>query len=782
MYDLIVLTDASREAYGAVVYIRSTSEHTVNFLTAKNRLIGSTLLGKTIPALETLAVTFGVETVLDMYDNLAGETVVNPIVINKILLYTDSTVALNWMQSYSISFKKLTNLTTFVINRLKKIDDLCQKHPIIFSHTSGEENTADYLTRPCSSKTLTKSKFFTGPSFLHDEESHTGDFEFALPYAECRAVDEVCDAPPPPDHDTPRKNDEQVEVHTTQISTKQHAREVEKLIPTEKYSSFSFRVGVLRNVLMFVDKLRRSVMKRTQQSNALAPEKNWHLESSNMIIAAEQRRQFSDIYRYLESNSRTDKDIPDLMNTLNIYRDESDVLRVKSKFRNKTNHPILLPKESILTVQIVRETHSSLGHGGIYSVLRELRKTFWITQYFSVVKRVLKDCIVCKRVNAIPIKINQNSYREFRTNPAKTPFSEVFLDYLGPYVVKVEGVRKKVWLLAVTCLWSRAVNILICRDATVAEFIRAIQLHIYKFGIFQTCISDLGSSIQAGANLITSFLSDHETHRFFESRGMKQTTFQHFPKGNSSLGSVIESMVKQIKKLLYKSIRNIILDYFGFEMIIAKVIMLVNKRPVAFKEGLRALSLDETPEAITPEMLILGYDTPVINVIPGLQASEDIEESSITDEYSRIRKVKDNLIDQYQGEFMATLIKQAVDKKGRYKPVFHSIVSPGDVVLLVDKMQKQYNYPLGTVLSVEKNDLDEVTSAYVRKGSTGETVYRHVTSLIPLLSDESDIRNREPELDREDSKISEDPAPKPKRKAAQNCSKRISSLAERALI
>ena len=79
--------------------------------------------------------------------------------------------------------------------------------------------------------------------------------------------------------------------------------------------------------------------------------------------------------------------------------------------------------------------------------------------YFSVIWRVRKQCITCRRMSEAPIKLNQSSYREFQVNPLEKPFSYVFIDYIRPFVVTLAGDRKKVWLLILTCLWSRAVNL-----------------------------------------------------------------------------------------------------------------------------------------------------------------------------------------------------------------------------------------------------------------------------------------------------------------------------------
>ena len=88
----------------------------------------------------------------------------------------------------------------------------------------------------------------------------------------------------------------------------------------------------------------------------------------------------------------------------------------------------------------------------------------------------------------------------------------------------------------------------------------------------------------------------------------------------------------------------------------------------------------------------------------------------------------------YHSEFLVNLIDQAVDKSDRYKKVNHSIIKPGDIVLLSEKHVKRCNFPMGRVHKVEVNSLGEVTAAHVFKGSTKELVYRHSSTLIPLIS------------------------------------------------
>ena len=108
--------------------------------------------------------------------------------------------------------------------------------------------------------------------------------------------------------------------------------------------------------------------------------------------------------------------------------------------------------------------------------------------------------------------------------------------------------------------------------------------------------------------------------------------------------------------------------------------------------------------------------------------------TKLSEDFVKLQRVKDNLERLYHEEFLTNLIKQAVNVKDRYAPAHHEQIHAGDIVLLKDEFTKRYNYPLGRVLSVVKNDLDETTGAIVIKGNTREKVKRHSSTLIPLLT------------------------------------------------
>ena len=386
-------------------------------------------------------------------------------------------------------------------------------------------------------------------------------------------------------------------------------------------------------------------------------------------------------------------------------------MRVKSKFARwkddeRIRFPVVLSKNSLLSKAIISDYHEIFLHAGCYRILTELRRAFWIPHFFSVVKGILKDCVTCRKSNRHTIKLNQSSYRDFRLNPPEIPFRSIALDHLGHYFVKYGGKKIKVWILCISCLWTRAINLKICLDLSTKEFLRALQLHSSEYGVPEYCMSDHGSSFVAGANVIKDFLRGSDVQDYFEECGVKSFTFEHYPKGCHPLGGLVETCVKMVRQLLRSSIKNYVLDMRDFEFAVAQATHMVNRRPIAFQESLRDESENTIPDPITPEKLIHGFDLLSVNLIPELQSENENdpdwpEDVDVVDNaqkaYGKLKKVRANMSETYHSEFLSTLMKQAVNVKSRYKPVTHHRLEKGDIVMVKEDCCKPMNYPMAIV-------------------------------------------------------------------------------------
>ena len=386
-----------------------------------------------------------------------------------------------------------------------------------------------------------------------------------------------------------------------------------------------------------------------------------------------------------------------------------------------------------------------MNHLGFYFVLSEIRKEYWIPKLLTITKKILKNCIHCRKLNARTIKLNQSPYRDFRLHPTSIPFREVFIDHIGPFSVYLSGQKIKVYLLIITCLWSRAINLLLCRDLTVGSFVKAFQLHVYSYGAPALVLSDLGSTIASGGDLIWRFLRDEYTKSYFEEHGIKAIEFKQYPPGKNELGGLVESCVKITKRLIFGSIKNMILDYFDFDYLIQSVIHLANRRPIAYKDGLRDPDGNNPfPSPITPEILIKGRELISINLVPSLNSQSKKDDpdwmpskvKNIETSHDNLIKSREILSQLYRTEFLSNLSQSATAQKDRYKKVDHYSLKIGDIVLIKDPFVKPNNYPMCKVLETIENDLGEVTEVVLLKGKSNEKMRRHVNTLIFLMHNE----------------------------------------------
>ncbi|XP_068231971.1 uncharacterized protein [Palaemon carinicauda] len=597
-YKLEAYVDASKRVYGVIVYLCNIRSGERSFLLAKNRLIGSKLHGKSIPSLELQAICLGTEVLLDTYNELSGTLCLVPIKIVDLGLFSDSFVALSWLKSYSHRFDKMQKRSVFVMNKLNHIIKLCEGRSVGFSFVSGMDNPADKITRCLSFKSLMKSNYHKGPNIRDlDQASRSDILGFKVPMVE---------------------NLETIEAHSASTSIKESQTvKLEHLISLDRYSNMNKLISIHAKVLECWDRWKGFINK----SHGF-DKKDLRSKALTQIISRDQQINFPDVIDYLSSNSKTKMAMPNLILQLNLYPDTHNLIRVNCKFNEKrsvTNqtYPILLSRESTLTKLIILDEHLLLKNAGCYALLTELRRKFWIPKFFSTVKRILKECVVCRRYNQRPVKLNQSAYREFRLSPSDKPFGNVYIYYCGPFFVRQGKDKVKVWIIVISCMFTRAVNLKICMDMTVEEFLRALSLHSFEYGVPQFIVSDLGTQIVAGANIIQDFLKDAETVQYLTDNNVEKVHFQQYYKGCSQLGGLVESVVKMTKHMIRKSIRNNVIEFSDFEYLVCHAVHLINRRPIAFKEALRDCS-NSVPTPITPEELIHGYSLVSLNIVPAL--------------------------------------------------------------------------------------------------------------------------------------------------------------------
>ena len=299
--------DSSRAIYGAVLYVENVRLNEMFLVSAKNRLINSKLVGKSIPCLELQSVLLGTELIIDTFNELCGEDAVEPLNICDLTLYSDSSSALRWLHSFSNKFDKMNNKSIFVLNRLEAIHKFCDNRPICFKFCPGLQNPADCITRCLSRKQLLKSSYFSGPmtKTLNDDVVE----EFTVP---CPMLNQLTSS-----------------IQTNNLFNSNKTK-YSHLIDIRTFSKFRRVLRVYAGVMCCAKKWQH----KTFRKETLIGEESYSVvdfsdKAATLFIIADQREHLADIVQYFDGNLKSKKHIPDLVTQLNVFKDTDGILRVK---------------------------------------------------------------------------------------------------------------------------------------------------------------------------------------------------------------------------------------------------------------------------------------------------------------------------------------------------------------------------------------------------------------------------------------------------------------------
>ncbi len=181
---------------------------------------------------------------------------------------------------------------------------------------------------------------------------------------------------------------------------------------------------------------------------------------------------------------------------------QDGILRVggrlhKAAMPQEAKHPAILSKNSVIANLILQHVHQEVGHCGRTYMLATLRQKYWIPQANSAVRRIILKCTVCRRFNAKAGKQKMADLPEDRLLPDQPPFTNVGVDFFGPFEVKRGRSCVKWYGVIFTCLTVRAVHIEIAHSLDTDSCINAIRRFICRRGQVKVLRSDNGTNFVA---------------------------------------------------------------------------------------------------------------------------------------------------------------------------------------------------------------------------------------------------------------------------------------------
>lgn len=427
---------------------------------------------------------------------------------------TDSQVILGYINNEARRFH------VFVANRFQRIKESTK--PTQWKYVTSEENPADHASRGLKSKDLIASNWFSGPSFLWQDQLPSGEI----------TVGEL---------DTEDQEIRKVHVHHTLTTVNSLA---ERFL---KFSSWTRLVKAIARLTRFVKEFKGSI-KRTNEATSLEERQ----EAELTIIAIVQGLVFSKEIKELQFRKElTTKDKASRLYRLNPFLDHKGILRVGGRLEHASlhphiKHPVILPKTSHITKLLIDHYHQQVRHQGRGMTINELRSNgIWILGCSQAVSSFIYNCVKCRKFRRRTEEQKMANLPSERMETAP-PFTYCGMDCFGPFYIKEGRKELKRYGLLFTCLCSRAVHIELLDNLSTDAFLNSLRAFIALRGNVRQLQSDQGTNF-VGAR--REFL---EAVKEMDQECLKQLgcEFVMNPPSASHMGGAWERQIRTIRSVL----------------------------------------------------------------------------------------------------------------------------------------------------------------------------------------------------------------------------------------
>ncbi|XP_052743215.1 uncharacterized protein LOC128199140 [Bicyclus anynana] len=572
--ELVGFADASSStAYGCCVYLRVNKLGNSNayLLCSKSRINPIQKKGMTVPRLELNAALLLSKLMAKTYDSLKLK-----VKIKDVYLFSDSKIVLAWIDT------ELMQLQAYIANRVSVIRQATGAWSWLYVNT--KENPADLISRGLKPGELNRCQlWWNGPQFLRNSEYNFDCCKPELPSTlpEVRPCLVLSDD----------QSSNSIEYIFKQLYNYSNITKIIRLM--------AYMLRFLNNVNKHKNKINSKYLTSSELENALM-----------VIVKHEQGVHFkSEINALCKGNN-----LKGTLVNLHPFIDNLGLLRVGGRLHHAAiplsqKHPVILPKDSLITSLIIKSEHERLLHAGPKLLLSSLNQKFWIVNGLLHIKKITHKCIICFRNKATAAQQLMGSLPASRVTATSRPFQVIGLDFAGPVDVKLSRIRRSVvgkgYICVFVCFTTKAVHLELASDLTTETFLGCLKRQISRRGKPSQVHCDNFSSFKSASNQLNELYKLHASQyhqanvqKFAAEQGIN---FHFIPCYSPTFGGLWEAAVKSTKYHLRRVVQNSLLTYEQLNTVLCEIEAVLNSRPL--------LSLSSDPDDfyyLTPGHFIIG--------------------------------------------------------------------------------------------------------------------------------------------------------------------------------
>ncbi|UYV80029.1 hypothetical protein LAZ67_18001468 [Cordylochernes scorpioides] len=314
-----------------------------------------------------------------------------------------------------------------------------------------------------------------------------------------------------------------------------------------------------------------------------------------------------------------------------VYKRNSHTSRIRPVFNASARK-----RDHFLVSLLIRWNHETHGHAGLQTLLGILRENYWILRSRKTVKKIINQCIRCKRFTATPATVESTSLPEDRVRDAAV-FEIVGVDLTGHLILKN---KKKAWIVIFTCAVYRGVHLELVTSLSMEAFLQAFRRFIARRGRPLIVYSDNGTNFKGMANALKKI----DFSRLKCDPTLKNITWKFIPPGAPWWGGWWERLIGMMKQLLFRILGQTSLGYEELSTVKCDVESLMNTRPLTY---LTEESEDLAP--LTPSLFL--HEVREVGV-PDLDL---IDNQTLSRKYQYIKRVREDLRERFRIEYFGFL-------------------------------------------------------------------------------------------------------------------------------
>lgn len=678
--ELLGYCDASKAAYGAVLYVKSELKHgTINIQPVCSKSRVAPLKPTTIPRLEAC----GMVVLAELTHKTLGALNVK---FDRVRLFSDSMICLNWLK------KSPAQLNEFVCNRVATIVELTQNYE--WGFVRSENNPADSLSRGLDPEELIDDELWWDCDPNQRQPSDTSEAE----------VPELAD------EDLPELRSAKVVLAVT----------VEK--PCTNFNRLSNINRLYRAwayVWRFIEITRSK--KRNPPSNPLTASEL--SRATTTIVKIIQQEAFTEEIKQL----RTGQAKRNKLSSLAPFLDGDGLIRVGGRLKYSNipyagKHQILLPEKHPFVTLLVRHLHELNLHVGQNALVSMIRQQYWPIKVKNTVKRVTFDCVICFKHRPPQVHQPMGELPSYRVTPAPV-FASTGVDFAGPFTLRESGRKPKfykAYVAVFVCMAVKAVHLELCTDLRTETFLAALQRFTSRRGLPSNLHSDNATTFVGAKNELAELreLFENQVHKdkladFCSSKGI---TWHFIPPRSPHFGGIWEAGVKAMKYLLKRVVGETRLTYEEMTTFLAQAEATMNSRPMC------PLSDDPNDlQALTPSHFLIGRPA---HALP--EPSYEQEKIGRLSRWQHVQYMREHFWKRWSADYLHTLQQRQKWKDGVLD------IKVGALVLLREENIPPQQWKKGRITATHPGE-DGVVRVVTVKTASSE--YKRAVTRICLFPD-----------------------------------------------